>query len=106
MTDPAYVVSPSDAAAGIEAGWQVVDVRLDEERVEARIAGSVHIQLADLGSRASEINTDGPVLIYCKVGARSSMAVDALRIAGIDARNLDGGITAWKAAGLPVQTGA
>jgi rhodanese-related sulfurtransferase len=44
-------------------------------------------------------------LIYCRSGARSAMAVAALRTAGYDAHNLAGWMLAWLAAGLPADRG-
>jgi len=98
-------LTPADAADALaQDGWQVVDVRLAEERVEdGRIAGDVHIELVELAARAGEIDPERPVLVYCRSGSRSGMAVAALRGAGYDARNLEGGILAWAAAGLPLE---
>ena len=42
------------------------------------------------------------VLAYCMSGRRSAMAVEQLRAAGFTVSDLAGGITAWIAAGEPV----
>lgn len=98
-------LAPADAAARLaQDGWQIVDVRLAYERVEdGVIAGDVHIELTELSARAGEIDPERPVLVYCHSGSRSAMAVAALRAAGYDAHNLDGGILAWAGAGLPLE---
>jgi rhodanese-related sulfurtransferase len=98
-------LSPAEAAALLreDAAWQVLDVRLEEERDEGRLAGDVHIELTELSARADEIDPARPVLVYCRSGSRSAMAVAALRTAGYDARNLQGGMLAWVEAGLPVE---
>jgi rhodanese-related sulfurtransferase len=102
MSDDAEL-TPAEAAAALDDGWQVLDVRLAYERVDDGVlAGDVHIELTELGARAGEIDPARPVLVYCHTGSRSAMAVAALRGAGYDARNLAGGIAAWKQAGLPV----
>lgn len=45
-----------------------------------------------------------PVVVYCAHGHEISQGlVAALRAMGADARHLEGGIEAWRAAGLPVQ---
>jgi thiosulfate sulfurtransferase len=45
-----------------------------------------------------------PVVVYCAHGHEISQGLTAaLRAMGIDARQLDGGIEAWRAAGLAVQ---
>lgn len=105
MSDPA-TLAPADAAARLDAddSWQVLDVRLPEERAEGRIAGSVHIELTELSARAGELDAGRPVLVFCRSGARSAMAAAALRGAGYDAHDLAGGLLAWAEAGLPVES--
>ena len=49
---------------------------------------------------------DKPVLVYCRSGNRSSIAAKMLEEMGVKkVYNLEGGILAWKAAGLPVEKG-
>ncbi|HZV72201.1 MAG TPA: rhodanese-like domain-containing protein [Conexibacter sp.] len=106
MTTDVSDLTPADAATRLqEGGWQVVDVRTEEERPDGVIAGDVHIELAQLSERAGEIDPARPALIYCRSGSRSAMAVAALRTAGYDAHNLAGGMLAWLEAGLPVAGG-
>jgi rhodanese-related sulfurtransferase len=40
--------------------------------------------------------------VICHVGARSAQVALWLRAQGYDAHNVDGGMLAWEAAGLPV----
>ena len=96
-------LTPIEAAARLQEGWQAIDVRLDEEVAEGIVAGAVHIELTQLGTRAQEIDPGRPIVVICRSGARSAMAVAALRPAGYDAHNLDGGMLAWAEAGLPVE---
>src|SRR5690606_22494248 len=101
-------VAPAEAAARPrdEDGRQVVGVRSAAEPPDGVIEGDVLIPLAELSARAGEIDPQRPALIYCRSGARSAMAVAALRTAGYDAHNLAGGMIAWLQAGLPAATGA
>lgn len=85
-----------------DEGWQVIDVREPYEREAGHIAGSRHIELERLASKAETIDRDRPVVFYCRVGSRSGMATQAFRQAGYDAYNLSGGLTAWASAGLPL----
>jgi rhodanese-related sulfurtransferase len=102
--DPGAELAPSELARLIEAdaALQVVDVRETHERDAGHIAGTVHIELDQLTSRAQEIDRERPVVFYCRVGARSAMAMEAFRAGGWDARSLAGGVEAWAAAGLPL----
>ena len=95
--------TPEQVAELVEQGGvQLVDVRETEEWAAGRIAGATHIELAELSQRQGEINRDGPVVFYCKSGARSAMATDAFAAAGFDAYNMTGGLLEWKARGLPL----
>jgi rhodanese-related sulfurtransferase len=43
--------------------------------------------------------------VICRSGNRSAQGRDILLAAGYEATSVDGGMTAWRAAGLPVETG-
>lgn len=83
---------------------QVLDVREDEEWVAGHVAGALHIPLEQLGARIGELDGDQALAVVCRSGNRSSRAVAALTAAGLTAHNVDGGMTAWANAGLPVVT--
>ncbi|MCX6385333.1 MAG: rhodanese-like domain-containing protein [Solirubrobacterales bacterium] len=101
--DPERDLTAAEVAKIMAAGdLQLVDVREPYEREAGYIAGSVHIELEHLASRAPTLNSDLPIVFYCRLGARSAMATQAFRAAGFDARNMAGGIAAWAASGLPV----
>jgi rhodanese-related sulfurtransferase len=103
MTVDVSDLTPAEAAAHLREGdWQVVDVRTPDERPDGVIEGDVLIPLDELSLRAGEIDPARPALIYCRSGARSAMAVSALRTAGYNAHNLAGGMLAWLEARLPV----
>ncbi len=90
-----------------EAGCQVIDVREPVEHAEASIAGAKLIPLGEVEKRAAELDRTRPVLIHCHSGKRGTTALQKLQQLGFsDLRNLDGGILAWKAAGLPCVTGS
>jgi rhodanese-related sulfurtransferase len=87
-----------------DKGAVLIDVREEREHVAENIPGARNLPLSSLaGSKVSE----APVLVfYCKSGARTRMfAAGLAACAGADAYILDGGIEAWKAAGLPVKRG-
>ena len=95
--------TPAEVAELIERDdVQLVDVRETHEVEAGRIAGSRHVSLSELTSRADEIDRDRPVVFYCRVGGRSAMATQAFQGAGYDAHNMSGGIVEWVAAELPI----
>ena len=95
-------IGPERAAEMLAAGATLIDVREDYERRAGHIAGSEHVELGRLAVAAATIDRDGPVVFYCRVGGRSSMAAEAFRASGYDAYNLAGGILAWVGAGMPL----
>ena len=86
-----------------QGGAQLVDVREPYEHEAGRIPGSLHIELQQLPSEAGSLDRERPILFYCRSGSRSALAADAFAASGFDARNLDGGLEAWVAAGLPIE---
>jgi hydroxyacylglutathione hydrolase/adenylyltransferase/sulfurtransferase len=74
---------------------QVVDVREPYEREAGHIAGTRHIELNSLSSEAASLDRERPVVFYCRVGARSTMAAQALRAAGFEAYSMSGGLLRW-----------
>ncbi len=92
-------VEPARVAAwlGEQPAPQLVDVRELYEHEAGHIAGSRHIELTSLPSQAATLDADRPVIFYCRVGSRSTMAAQALRAAGIEAYSMDGGLLRWAA---------
>lgn len=78
----------------------LLDVREPGEWAAGHAPDAVHMPLGSLDTTA--LPADRPVVAVCRSGARSSRAAEALRTAGIDARNLSGGMSAWASSGLPV----
>ncbi len=83
----------------------VVDVRTPEEFAAGHLRDAKNIPLADLATRIGELEKSKArsVVVVCQTGARADKAVRRLAAAGFDdVVSLDGGLTAWQAAGLPV----
>jgi rhodanese-related sulfurtransferase len=79
------------------ADVQIVDVREANEVAIASIPDSIHIPLAQVVNRMSEIDPNRDTVVHCKMGGRSARAIQALQAAGFSGKlaNLKGGITAW-----------
>ena len=74
----------------------VLDVREPFERRYASIEPSIHIPMAEIPGRLTEIPRDRDLVVYCHVGERSGLEVGYLRGLGYPSvANLDGGIDAW-----------
>jgi len=82
---------------------KLVDIREADEYVREHITGAVNLPLSALETSQLELEADNDIVLYCRSGNRTQ--VNCGRLAGIvsgNAQILDGGITAWKTAGLPV----
>ena len=91
------------AAAGREP--VIVDVRAPGERQQKRIPGSVGIPLNHLVERTQELPSDRQILVHCAGGYRSSIAASLLQRHGFaQVGEIAGGIAAWDAAQLPLDT--
>jgi rhodanese-related sulfurtransferase len=90
-------LDPERVAAWLaeDAALQVVDVREPYERKAGHIAGTRHIELNKLSAEAATLDPERPVVFYCRVGARSTMAAQALRAAGFEAYSMTGGLLRW-----------
>jgi rhodanese-related sulfurtransferase len=91
------------------AGWlaedsalQVIDVRERHEREAGHIEGTRHIELVELSSAASTVERGAPVVFYCRIGSRSTMAAEAFRASGYEAYSMAGGLLRWAQEGRPL----
>lgn len=93
-----------EAQRAVEDGAVLLDVRSGAEYRAGHAPSAIWIPLASLPARMTEVPTDRAVCVICHSGGRSSVAVQALRAAGLaDVVNVRGGMAAWIAAGLPVE---
>jgi len=97
-------ISPTDLA-GLGAEATIVDVREPDEFTQARVAGALNIPLGTLPTRLGDLPRDRPVYVMCLSGGRSAQATAYLVGHGVDAVNLEGGITRWYQSGLPLELG-
>ena len=109
-------LSPDQVVAELERGGVLlVDLRESAERVQrGAIPGGVHAPRGMLEFYAdpsnddhrAEFNPRRRTILYCAGGARSALAAETLQQLGYtNVAHLDGGFTAWVAAGLPVVRG-
>jgi rhodanese-related sulfurtransferase len=104
MTGP-KPISPTKAAALLQAGARFVDIREADERQSGVIPDAAHAPLSTLAACDLPTAGGGPVIFHCKSGGRTAANAAALahKAGDCDAYLLEGGIEAWRAAGLPVE---
>jgi rhodanese-related sulfurtransferase len=102
----AATVTVAQAAALRDGGAFVVDVREPDEWAAGHIPEATLIPLGELASRVGELPRDRSIVVVCRSGNRSAQGRDILLGAGFVAvTSLDGGMTDWAAAGMPIETG-
>ncbi|MBP1805957.1 rhodanese-like domain-containing protein [Rubellimicrobium aerolatum] len=98
-------LSPIDSPAVLrllDQGALLVDIREEDERAQAHVPGSLHAPLSELPRRIG-----GPglpaVVFLCSCGDLSHENAARLQaVTSAPAYRLDGGLAAWRRAGLPV----
>ncbi len=94
-----WEITPVDLKIAQDTGRRLylLDVREPHEADICQIPGtSTLIPVGSLGERIGEVETEDPIVVYCRSGVRSARAFDQLRAAGYsDVKNLKGGILAW-----------
>jgi rhodanese-related sulfurtransferase len=98
----------ADVKARLDRGerLQLVDVREDSEWAVDRAAGARHIGRGVLERDVESLIPDKatPIVLYCGGGFRSALAADNLQKMGYTkVVSMDGGIRAWREAGLPIE---
>jgi rhodanese-related sulfurtransferase len=86
----------------------VIDVRENEEWGAGHIPGAIHINRGILEHRISEVipDTQQTIVLYCSSGGRSALGAQALQKMGYNnVYSLEGGFTAWQAAGQQTHQG-
>lgn len=99
-------LTPSELNSLLQNDCCLIDVREPVEYAEEHIAGSQLMPLGQLEQELSKIDRSKPLVVMCGSGKRGGEALKKLAAMEIhNAQNLEGGILAWKAAGLPVRVG-
>lgn len=96
-----HVPTVTVADANGRSGSQVLlDVREQKEWDAGHAPGAIHVRLGDLS--LDSVPKADSILCICRSGHRSAQATYVLLATNLTAFNVDGGMNAWAAAGLPV----
>ena len=107
-------LDPAAAAAALENGTKLVDIRPEWQRIrDGELPGSLIVERNHLewrldpssSARVPSAAAGQRWVVICEEGYTSSLAADALNSIGVPATDVIGGFRAWAAAGLPVTPG-
>lgn len=99
-------ISPLEAQRLMQQGALLVDIREAHEHARERIPGARHVALSKLDEADLAARHGQTVILHCRSGARttSNSARLAAKVGvGGDACIVDGGLDAWRRAGLPTE---
>jgi rhodanese-related sulfurtransferase len=102
-------LSPTEATMWINRKKaQILDVRPEADFQAGHVPNAKRISIDQIPSGIDKLKLDRklPVIVVCQSGSTSRGALKQLQTAGFaEVKNLDGGVQAWKTAGLPLVKG-
>jgi rhodanese-related sulfurtransferase len=102
---PLAAISPAQAKHLLDAGAVLVDIREPDEHAREKIAQARNVPLSEVEASDIDALAGAPVIFHCKSGARTRANAPRLggRLGeGREAYFVEGGLDAWKKAGLSV----
>ena len=101
-------IAPEQARPAVEAAYsQFVDVRTPEEYAAGHAYRARNIPLDTMMANLDKLEKNEPVYLICQTGRRSLEAARILNEAGFSRTiSVEGGTSAWQAAGLPMGDGS
>ena len=107
-------LSPHEAMTAAKGGALLVDTRTAAQRArQGELPGALVVDRTVLEwrldpscpHRIPEALPGVPVIVLCRQGYSSSLAAASLRVLGVDATDVIGGVEAWLSAGLALPGG-
>ena len=95
-------ISPQSLGILVKAkNAQLIDLRDAKDFRDGHISGSRNIPYSQINAQAEELKaSDRPLVFICNLGQVAGTALQT--VAHADSYRLDGGISNWKAQGLPL----
>jgi phage shock protein E len=84
-----------------------LDVRTPEEYAEGHVQGAILIPVDEIEQRVAELEPyrDRPMVVYCRTGRRSGIALQVLKARGFDRAENGGAFSGLAGRGVPTATG-
>jgi rhodanese-related sulfurtransferase len=96
-------IAPNRATELMRQGAVLIDIREADEHARERIPGARHHALSRLDAETPARPGDDVLVFHCRSGARTKANASRLAASanGCEVYLLEGGLDAWKQAGLP-----
>lgn len=96
-------ITPAEAKRLIDSGAVLVDIREPDEHAREHIVGAKSQPVSSLSPAGCDVGDVSQVIFHCRSGMRTAANAGRLSQAvSCEAFLLEGGLDAWKQAGLPV----
>ena len=104
--EPFGRLTPQDANERVSRGeLKIVDVRENWEYARDHIPSATLTPLGQIISKPQDVIKSDNLIFVCEVGQRSAAAAEMAAALGMQhVFNLEGGMQAWRTAGLPVES--
>jgi rhodanese-related sulfurtransferase len=99
-------VTVPDLPASLPEGVTLLDVREPDEWAAGHAPEALHIPMGEIAGRLNDLPADDEVYVVCRSGGRSARVTAFLNANGWDAKNVEGGMQSWQAAGRPMDSDA
>lgn len=97
-------IGPSEAFELLDGDAVLLDVREEHEWEAGHAPMATWIPLAELPDHLDDLPRERRIVCVCRSGVRSLRAAHFLQESGFDALNLSGGMLAWFAEDLPLDS--
>jgi hydroxyacylglutathione hydrolase len=100
---PLQSIEAQTLARNLDAVY-LLDVRGASEWREGHVHGAHHLPLGQVAAHLDALPRDRPIVVQCGTGVRSQIIASLLQKHGFpQVSNLEGGLDAWREAGLPLE---
>jgi rhodanese-related sulfurtransferase len=99
---PGATIAPADAAQAAEGGAQLLDIGTPSDWFAGHVHGARLVEPELVDMELSSLAKDQQVIVVARDPEVGAAAAAMLHQHGFDVCSVDGGVAAWKSAGLPL----
>jgi rhodanese-related sulfurtransferase len=99
---PGATIAPADAAQAAEGGAQLLDIGKPSDWFAGHVHGARLVEPELVDMELDSLAKDRQVIVVARDPEIGAAAAAMLHQHGLDVCSVEGGVAAWKAAGLPL----